>query len=260
MHDLSIVIYGCLGRGFKFCQKNHYEKIFKKLEDFHISYNIIYINNHVKRIDGMTANKIDFKNLICDNYIEFKQEEIDEKISEIKESDRKGFWFKSNYSRLNEFRLSYIEKQCSNIIAKLKSKKILCFCSDLFFNDWLSKELIESIREKDLFLSKNNPAHGFTNSFYLGCKDSVCSILNSWDNFNFIINNKEVIHDYEHLIKFCYELSSAKKKLPSPSFLDVFFLKIRADGKDMWPPPWKLNSKERFVHSNLYKSYNEIGY
>jgi hypothetical protein len=216
---LCIVVYGCLSRSLGINIQNHNEKILMPIKRHHIDYDIYYINNNVKNIDGIEVTRFDSKEIKFKDFFEYDQECIDEiirnKFPDYKSFFRKGYIKKHG---LSPIRNAFLESKISELLKEKKDyTHAIAFCSDL----WFEKEIdMTWSYDSRVIISDTNPSGGYTNGFYFGKREYIADLLDIF--FDLRENAK---NDYEDLIKrkvINFNIPIEIKKYR--------FLKIRADG------------------------------
>ena len=227
---LCIVVYGCLSRSLGINIHNHNKKILTPIKRYNMDYDIYYINNNVKNIDGIEVTRFDDKQIKLKHFFEYDQKYIDEIICN-KFPDYKSFFRKEYIEKfgLNPIRNAFLESKVSELLKKKDYTYAIAFCSDL----WFEKEIdMTWSYDSRVIISDQNPADGYTNGFYFGKREYIANLLDLF--FNLRVNAKR---DYENLIK----KNAINFSIPI-EIKNYRFLKIRADGspayKNIYPWLW----------------------
>ena len=263
---IIVCLVGVINRSIKHTWFSIYNNIIMELKKKYIV-DIALFNNNVEdtMVDGVKLNNRDLK-IVPYNYLfKFKQKNFDEKISEIKGTDKEFPPYWCNQHKLNGLRQMYMESKVAQFLKKSKYKIALVSNPDhLYTNKFHINNLHPPIKQRHLNVNgvvrgpepPNNEIitcshldmNGYTNGFYFGYTKNMVKILDRINYyFNLIKTNTEKIN-YEKILKRSFKITKIKRNKTN-----LLFIKIRAN-KDIhkFGINFILNDKER---KNLYLEY-----
>lgn len=257
MNEVLILIYGVLDRSLRFTHINHDYTIFNQLNKLGYTYKVCYVNNDIQEslIDNHKPGSSVVKRLYFDDYVEYKQTDIDNEIyhiysPQLKPKSKREFIPPGFRKNINCFRQSFIETKCAEYLISVSNKFTHCmvFCADLWFGSKLTS--LQLPVDRLVKIGSQNRACGLTNGFYSGPVRLVSKLI---DSFSILYDIKPPC--YERIIHY----NAKQNNIPIKQLgLEWMWLKIRNTGKPAYQNKHRGRFRPQWIRTkHLLSSYNE---
>ena len=245
-----VAVYGCLNRSFHITGTNHIDKIFKPLETNRVEYDMLFVNNHVEKIDSTNVNhrdKIWDKFTRTARVVTYEQQHALNELNNTHDVSElfDVSWYNTAVKRRAALN-SYLETRTARELSKYDHDKAIVFCSDLWFDrefniDWLEENNIIIVGDQ------NNGSSGMTNGFYCGDTQHISQLLDTFYDLHGLSRRS----DYERMLRY-----NAERHDISYESIPYRFLKIRANGDVAYKTTEKFMKDNPGAHRT--KLWNKI--